>query len=458
VTALCLAGCATRPINPPLDHVDAEAGYRWSNHPALPQNDPGTLLLLVFSGGGTRAAAFSYGVLEELRRTQIGAPAEGRTMLDEVDLITGVSGGSFTALSYALYGERLFEEYEQQFLKRDVESELLKRLFNPLTWPSVWSTGFGRSELAEQYYDEILFHGATFADLIGKPTPTAIVAATAISTGTEWVFSQNNFDVICSDLSAMRLSRAAAASSAVPVVMSPVTLNNYGGRCGYRMPPWLAAPPDAPTAPWPGTRAQQRAHDVERYADGARRPYLHLVDGGLADNLALYAVVGDLQELRASARFRQALGVQPLHRIAVVVVNARSSDNQNYDQREAAPSSFELLMQSVNVPIDRFSFEAVFALQDLVTEWGQEQQLTVDALRLGGNVSATQEAPRIDFTVVNVSFDALPDRAEREYLLNLPTSLFLSSEAVDRLRAAAAQLLRESAPFRRLVQDMSSSR
>jgi len=56
-------------------------------------------------------------------------------MLSEVDLISSVSGGSFTALAYALYGERLFNHYEQQFLKRDVEGELLKGLFDPLTWP-----------------------------------------------------------------------------------------------------------------------------------------------------------------------------------------------------------------------------------------------------------------------------------------------------------------------------------
>ena len=112
---LALGACATRPINPPLAHFDPQAGYRWSNRPDLPRNDRETLLILAFSGGGTRAAAFSFGVLEELRRTPVGLAAEGHTMLTEVDLISGVSGGSFTALAYALQGEQMFDSYPPNF-------------------------------------------------------------------------------------------------------------------------------------------------------------------------------------------------------------------------------------------------------------------------------------------------------------------------------------------------------
>lgn len=97
---LFLAGCASRPINPPITQVDPQAGYR--PHLLIPKrqnNDPHTLFVLSFSGGGTRAAAFSYGVLEELRRTEIVVDGHHRRLIDEVDTITGVSGGSFTALA-----------------------------------------------------------------------------------------------------------------------------------------------------------------------------------------------------------------------------------------------------------------------------------------------------------------------------------------------------------------------
>src|SRR5664279_6093246 len=104
---LMLGGCATRPINPPIKEVDANTGYTFQTRQKHFKSQE-TLVILAFSGGGTRAAAFSYGVLEYLRRTEV-VDSKGRKirLLDEVDVITGVSGGSFTALAFGLYGDKL---------------------------------------------------------------------------------------------------------------------------------------------------------------------------------------------------------------------------------------------------------------------------------------------------------------------------------------------------------------
>src|SRR5262245_36740587 len=182
VAAMALTACASRPINEPITQVDPKAGYRpYLLIPKRQNNDPHTLFVLSFSGGGTRAAAFSYGVLEELRRTEIIVDGKRRRLIDEVDMITGVSGGSFTALAYVLYGDRLFSEYEQRFLKRDVQGAMLARGLNPFNWWKFVGGSAGRSELAAEYYDEILFEGATFGDLLDKPgVPVAIATGTDI--------------------------------------------------------------------------------------------------------------------------------------------------------------------------------------------------------------------------------------------------------------------------------------
>ena len=194
------AGCATRPVNPPLVHADPDAGYRFETRPVAIR-DRDTLILLAFSGGGTRAAAFSYGVLEALRGVALARPdGSAGTLLDDVSVITGVSGGSFTALAYGLYGDKLFEQYEQRFLKRNVEGELLRRLFSPEYWGPLWSTGWGRSELAADYYDEILFDGATYAELQRGSGPLVVASATDVSSGARFYFSQVMFDIMCSDL------------------------------------------------------------------------------------------------------------------------------------------------------------------------------------------------------------------------------------------------------------------
>ena len=64
LAAMALAGCASRPVNERITQVDPKAGYRpYLLIPKRKNNDLRTLFVLSFSGGGTRAAAFSYGVL-----------------------------------------------------------------------------------------------------------------------------------------------------------------------------------------------------------------------------------------------------------------------------------------------------------------------------------------------------------------------------------------------------------
>jgi len=452
-------GCASRPINEPIARAEPEGGYSVAAHVAQrPDHDRATLLVLAFSGGGTRAAAFSYGVLEELRRTPVVVDGHSRRMLDEVDVITSVSGGSFTALAYALYGERLFSEYESRFLKRDVEAALIARALNPFDWPSLLSPGYGRSELAAAYYDEILFGGATFGDLVEKPTPIALPSATDLTTGDRFPFMAENFNLICSDLNKVRLSRAAAASSAVPVVLSPVTFNNYGGRCGFQFAAWIREAvanrnPDLDTG-----RALQRYEELVELQDSATRPYLHLVDGGVSDNVAMRAIVELLETIDAGRR-REALPLlRDVRRIAIIVVNAASSPSVDWGRSESAPGIFDQLWQASSVPIDRYSYESINLLNDIVSRWRLEQRLAAAEARLAGKLAREEEfgSPPVDLYAIDVSFRDIADPEERRYFENLPTSFVLSDDAVDRLRSAAGRLLRASPAYLRLLRALGS--
>src|SRR5207344_784402 len=220
-------------------------------------------------------------------------------LIDSIDVITGVSGGSFTALAYGLYGDKLFDDYEQRFLKRNVQGDLISRAFSPRYWGDLSSEGWGRSELAAQLYDEILFNGATFGDLNRGDGPLILASATDISTGSRFLFTQRVFDVICSDLNAVPLSRAAAASSAVPVVLSPVTINNYGGTCNRVPPAWAKPFIGSDDPPRPAARAIRSLKAEEAFGDRVHRPYLHLVDGGVSDNLGMRGILDSLEVLQA---------------------------------------------------------------------------------------------------------------------------------------------------------------
>jgi NTE family protein len=161
---------------------------------------------------------------------------KSRRLLDEVDGISSVSGGSFTAGYYGLFGDRIFQDFESKFLKKNIQGALLLGVLNPVNWFKLFSGTFGRSDLSAEYYDKHIFEGGAFRDMAARKGPIIVINATDMSHGTRIGFTQDAFDLICSDLSLFPLARAAAASSAVPMALTPITLRNYAGTCGYKMP------------------------------------------------------------------------------------------------------------------------------------------------------------------------------------------------------------------------------
>jgi NTE family protein len=455
-----LSGCATRPINPPVKEVSTESGYTFQTRQKYFKS-PDNLVVLAFSGGGTRAAAFSYGVLEFLRRTEAIAPNGIKVrLLDAVSMITGVSGGSFTALAYGLYGDKLFDDYEQRFLKRDVQGELIARALNPSYWGALSSPEWGRSELAAQLYDEILFNGATFGDLNRGTGPFVVASATDIASGGRIPFNQNVFNILCSDLNAVPLSRAAAASSAVPVVLSPVTINNYGGTCNYDIPPWARMFMSSANPPRPAARAIRELKEVEPYIDSASRPYIHLVDGGVSDNVGMRGVLDALELLEALHDAGLPTPLDHVKRIIVFVVNSLSSPPTTWDEAATPPGPVDVMLKAVGVPIDHYSYEAVELLKDIAARWETDRrvrQLAGCSTNKDAPICKTIHAPDAEIFAIDVSFAALADPVERAYLNQQPTSFVLPPEAVDRLRKAAGTIIQAAPEFQRVLKDVGAT-
>ena len=457
---LLLGGCATRPVNPPIAQADLQSGYRFETRQAVSANSKDNLVILAFSGGGTRAAAFSYGVLEFLRRTEVVGPNGAKArLLDSIDVITGVSGGSFTALAYGLYGDKLFDDYEQRFLKRNVQGELISRAFSPRYWGDLSSEGWGRSELASQLYDEILFNGATFGELNRGKGPMILASATDISTGSRFVFNQGTFDIICSDLNAVPLSRAAAASSAVPVVLSSITIKNYGGTCNWTPPPWSKMFIDNDNPPRPAARAIRSLKNLQAYGDGAHRPYLHLVDGGVSDNVGMRGVLDALEVLEALHEAGLPTPLDSAKRIIVFVVNSLSLPPTNWDESPNPPGTVDILLKSAGTPIDAFSYETIELLRDTAAHW-QTMRLLRESATFGAStdpaVVKALRVPAAEIYAIDVSFSALKDKKELEYLNQQPTTFVLEPEAVDRLRAASGTIIMDSPEFKRLLKDLGA--
>ena len=190
-----------------------------------------------------------------------------------------------------------------------------------------------------------------------------------------------------------------------------------------------------------------RYRDIVAFEDSVNRPYLHIVDGGVSDNLGLRGILEAFEELEASPKFQKATNISQIRHILVIVVNSRSAPSTDWNRSPTPPGILAELLQSSSVPIDHFSYESVELLKDIAQRWSNARKLIVAERRLAG--MSLQEADasvqKLTFDAIDVSFDAITDAKERDYFMNLPTSFSLPSEDVDRLRALGGRLLRESA-------------
>jgi len=433
-------GCAHWPATPPLERAHAP-GYR-AIEAARPGQSDDLLLVLAISGGGTRAAALGYGVLEELRRTEVTVNGVKRRLLDEVDMISAVSGGTLPATYYSLRGEKTFEEFEARVLYRNLESDLVMRILTPNNWFRLPSGTFGKSDLFAEIYDETVFDHATFADLKRAKGPFVVINGTDVTAGSRFSFTQDQFDAICGDLSRVTLGRAIATSTALPPLLTPITLENRGGTCGRKAPAWQKAAEAAVSESETPGRALLRARALQAYENPAR-PYIHLFDGGLSENLGLTEVLRAFELLKADPDETALPALRRARKVVVIVVNALRFPEVDWDRSPAPPGTGTLTDQMWSIPVDRISFDAVEQVRDRLAEW---------------QAASPAGGPQRRGYLAQVTFDNLPDPAERDYFKQVKTRLTLPKDQVDKVREVAGRLLREAPAFQRLLVDLKSER
>jgi NTE family protein len=455
LTLLVSACSTTYPVNPPLTDIKPHQGYVIENARGPSGNTDEVLVLLAFSGGGTRAAAFSYGVLKELSQTTLGDSSNQYPLSQQIDAITAVSGGSFTAAYYGLYGDRIFEDYEDVFLRRDVQGELTDQVLNPLNWSRLLSPYYTRADMATELYNDTIFNNATFADLAEANGPFIIINATEMTLGTRFQFTQNYADIICTDLSELPVARAVTASSAVPILFSPITMTSYAGECDWQEPSWATKALNSQDR---SSRKYNLATSMMALDDRKDHPYLHLFDGGLADNLGLRAMMDGVLRHDTIADAMNAFGTPDTRKVAIILVNAETALDVESSRQMQTPSFAAALSAATSVPLQRYSFETVALLRETLERWRQESYeincpngASARESQNTGNGSA--ECSGVDFHFIEVNFSEIEDEAERTYLKQLPTSFTLSDDAIDRLIEAGRNVLRNNSEFQRLITD-----
>ena len=224
-----------------------------------------------------------------------------RGILEQVDVISAVSGGALAAVYYGLGPANagpFTEPALRSALVYDFQGAWLWRWLLPHNIFRFWLSDFTRSDIMVQVFNEHLFRHKTFADL--RPHPKILINATLRNDHTRFTFTDERFRDLRSDLSLYQVANSVNASSAFPGIMDDVTLQHY--------------------------------------TDPPR--YLHLFDGGPKDNLGIQTLMEFLIRAVAGTNLDTLF---PKGCIIFVVDAAPVSDNERLSDRESdrtAPDYF----------------------------------------------------------------------------------------------------------------------
>jgi len=270
---------------------------------ACPKTD-NNFIGIAISGGGSRASVFSAAVLFELQRYGL---------LQQVDVISSVSGGSFTAAYYVLScGDprntpptvegSARPRWDPDVVFPKLQKNLIYKWVRNSFWIvhifRYWLTYYDRTDVmawivADTLYDTSWFKGRGFhfKDL-NPQRPYLILNATNNTEhagGTRvFCFTKECFDKLQSSIDYYPIAHAVMASAAFPAVFQSVTLKDYS-----RKEDW----------------------------------YVHLIDGGASDNLGITALEEILEHK-----------TNPQSRKLIIVIDAHKA-NYGKDPRDPDPRS-----------------------------------------------------------------------------------------------------------------------
>jgi NTE family protein len=412
----------------------------------VPLSSDDVMVSLAFSGGGTRAAAFSFGVLKELDATRIRDRGRSVSMLDRVDFVSGVSGGSVLAAYYGLRKREALADFRERFLLRNAEESLNTRV-SIVNLGRAIGGGLNDATHLPRWLDDNLFGGAKFSDFRSGQRPRIWINASDIYNRTPFVFGSVAFDAMCSDLTNYPISEAVAASAAVPVVFAPIVLETFPGRCQARLPDWIArARADRNTQPL----LRDFAQAIESYHTGSIR-YVKLLDGGLVDNFGLS---GFTIALLSATRPYEPLNPQQaarIRRIMFLIVDAGRGPSGNWSQQLPGPTGVDLVMATADTATEASTRASFTAFVALMNEWvGKVRRWrcglsAAERQRLG--VGANWRCNDISVVVERVGFDQF-DRTRADALNAIPTRFQLPQQSVDLLIEAGAEAVRTNPTYR----------
>jgi NTE family protein len=187
------------------------------------------------------------------------------------------------------------------------------------------------------------------------------------------------------------------------------------------------------------------ALQARSYVDGHRH-FIHLLDGGLSDNLGLR---GALDRAIAREKSAQVPGVpwKLPRRVAIIVVDAHTDLDYGWNSKERCLGLGALIGSASRAAVSHYSFETIELFREAMTRLSREQAAA--CLQTGD-----PQPVEISTYTIELHFNQLPDESDRRFFNSVPTRLQLPAPTVDRLKQLAAVELRRNPEFQKLIRDL----
>ena len=409
-----------------------------------------TFVALSLAGGGTRAAAFSYGVLEGLDETRVPPLRGAGSLLDQLKLLSGVSGGAILAGYYGLKKRQGFKDFRQRFLLQDPE-EGIEIDLNSDNVKRGLQGGVNDLSAFSGWLDAHLFDQETLKRIYSKGRrPQVWINASDVYNRVAFVFAPLTFNALCSDLGSYPVSLAVAASTAVPVVFAPLVIKNFTGGCPLPLPHWVQEVRNDPGA---SPLLKIYANAFARYRSGEVR-YVKLLDGGIVDNYGLASIT--IARLVSDTAYEPLAPEEAvkLRRLFFGVVDAGRGPSGSWVQTVEGPTGANLITAASDTATESGAVGSFSAFEDMMNTW-QERLIkwrcglsAADRHRYGAAAGWNCRDVRLFLT--RLSFDDLGP--ERSAVLNAVETRFkLPPDQVDMLITAGHDVLLTNGVFRSFV-------
>ena len=410
-------------------------------------HDDQTLMYACFSGGGTRAMAMGYEVVNMLAKVPykvyITGPGSRDTtsLRDEIDYTSGVSGGAFVSAALAVYPQKEWSEFYRVGVSRNIQGSIIRRLLAVKNWPRLLSPYYNRTDLASEFYDRRVFKRMTIGQLPVRPV--VYLNTTVLAVKSHLVFTDEYFRYIGSDINSYPVGFACAASSAFPGGFAPMTLKNYNTKYLPEDSLLTYARYRLAVANSQSDIEQRNWAQMYRFFKDTTNRWLHVSDGGIAGNTGIERVLDDWHTNGVISR---AINdpAHPIKRLIIVVVNSGTDKPDESCFKRRAPNTLKTILYTTTTAMDLLSQTRTAQLKARVDElWTVIQQSA------GHDPSLAQlEKPYL----IEVNARNLKNRQLRDEFDVIPTSFDLPDSQLRVIKQVVSELLSYNSEYQRLLQ------